>query len=78
MGLKREWLGSCVRGLEQALPGFGGLGVDSKAKLCFEKFLVSDMNRSGVGVLPENVDRLHLVDLPGPFVLQVCFILIYM
>ncbi|GMN56589.1 hypothetical protein TIFTF001_025700 [Ficus carica] len=71
LGLKREWLGSCVRRLEQALPGFGGLGVDSKAKLCFEKFLVSDMNRSGGGVFPVNVDRLHLVDLPGPFVLQV-------
>ncbi|PON77237.1 RecQ mediated genome instability protein [Parasponia andersonii] len=69
--LKREWLDSCVRGLEQSVPGFGELGVAVKAKLCFERFLLSDMNQSAGGILPENVDRFHLVDLPGPYVLQV-------
>ncbi|KAL6219629.1 hypothetical protein ACLB2K_007388 [Fragaria x ananassa] len=29
------------------------------------------MNLSGGGVLPQNVASLHLVDLPGPYVLQV-------
>lgn len=71
--LKREWIAFCVQGLEQSVPGFGELEVSMKAKLCFERFLVSDMNQSGGGVLPENVDRFHLVDLPGPYVLQVGF-----
>lgn len=69
--LRREWIASCLRGLEQSVRGFGSLGAGERAKLCFEKFLVSDMNFSGGGVLPENLDELHLVDLPGPFVLQV-------
>ncbi|XWS51452.1 hypothetical protein CRYUN_Cryun12cG0177500 [Craigia yunnanensis] len=29
------------------------------------------MNYSGGGILPKNVDSMHLVDLKGPFVLQV-------
>jgi len=29
------------------------------------------MNLCGNGVLPPNVDSMHLVDLPGPYVLQV-------
>ncbi|KAJ8772498.1 hypothetical protein K2173_027675 [Erythroxylum novogranatense] len=61
--LKREWLESCIRGLE--------LDVATMAKLCFEQFLFSDMNYCGGGVLPPNVDSMHLVDLSGPFVLQV-------
>lgn len=69
--LKREWLDGCVRGLERSMPDFSSLDVDAKAKLVFEQFLVSDMNYSGGGGLPENVDALHLVDLPGPYVLQV-------
>ncbi|CAB4280467.1 unnamed protein product [Prunus armeniaca] len=69
--LKREWLDACVHGLQQSVPGFQNFDVETKAKLCFEQFLVSDMNLSGGGVLPENVASLHLVDLPGPYVLQV-------
>ncbi|RVW52536.1 RecQ-mediated genome instability protein 1 [Vitis vinifera] len=54
-----------------SVPGFASLDVAGKAKLCFEQFLCSDMNYSGAGVLPQNVDSMHLVDLAGPFVLQV-------
>lgn len=69
--LRREWLDSCVRGLESSVQGFGSLDLAGKAKLCFEQFLLSDMNFSGAGILPENVHDMHLVDLPGPYVLQV-------
>ncbi|XP_022730062.1 recQ-mediated genome instability protein 1 [Durio zibethinus] len=69
--LRREWLDSCVQGLESSVPRFSTLDVSEKAKLCFQQFLISDMNYSGGGVLPENVDSMHLVDLKGPFVLQV-------
>ncbi|XP_065872937.1 recQ-mediated genome instability protein 1 [Euphorbia lathyris] len=70
MGLhvNREWLNSCLQGLESSIRG---LDVAAKAKLCFQQFLFSDMNFSGGGVLPPNVDSMHLVDLAGPFVLQV-------
>ncbi|XVF11495.1 hypothetical protein REPUB_Repub08aG0032200 [Reevesia pubescens] len=73
MGLKlrREWLDSCIQGLESSVPRFSTLDVSAKAKLCFQHFLFSDMNYSGGGILPENVDSMHLVDLKGPFVLQV-------
>ncbi|KFK28040.1 hypothetical protein AALP_AA8G463900 [Arabis alpina] len=43
----------------------------AKAKHCFEKFLFSDMNLCGGGVLPRNVASMELVELAGPFVLQV-------
>ncbi|KAK9748298.1 hypothetical protein RND81_02G048600 [Saponaria officinalis] len=69
--LKREWLDSCQLGLRNSVSGFGNLDVEGKAKLCFGQFLYSDMNVVGAGVLPENVCGLHLVDLAGPFVLQV-------
>ncbi|GAV82257.1 DUF1767 domain-containing protein, partial [Cephalotus follicularis] len=69
--LKREWLDSCVEGLQRSVPGFSAFDSETKAKLCFEQFLFSDMNYSGAGVLPQNVDSMHLVDLKGPFVLQV-------
>ena len=71
--LRREWLDSCIRGLESSVHGFASFDVAGKAKLCFEQFLCSDMNYSGAGVLPQNVDSMHLVDLSGPFVLQVYF-----
>ncbi|XVF49576.1 hypothetical protein PTKIN_Ptkin04bG0023500 [Pterospermum kingtungense] len=73
MGLKlrREWLDSCVQGLESSVPRFSTLDVSAEAKLCFQQFLFSDMNYSGGGVLPQNVHSMHLVDLKGPFVLQV-------
>ncbi|XP_021286088.1 recQ-mediated genome instability protein 1 isoform X2 [Herrania umbratica] len=72
MGLKlrTEWLDSCVQGLQSSVPRFSTLDVSAKAKLCFQQFLFSDMNYSGGGILPENVDSMHLVDLKGPFVLQ--------
>lgn len=71
LSLKREWLDSCVQGLESSVSGFSQLDVSAKAKLCFQQFLFSDMNYSGAGVLPRNVQSMHLVDLKGPFVLQV-------
>lgn len=73
--LRREWLDSCIRGLESAVPGFERLDHGAKAKLCFEQFLYSDMNHCGSGILPENVHDMHLVDLQGPFVLQVAVLL---
>ncbi|XP_076897994.1 recQ-mediated genome instability protein 1 isoform X2 [Bidens hawaiensis] len=69
--LRGEWLDACLRGLETAVPGFITFDDAKKAKLCFERFLDADMNYCGVGVLPSDVHRMHLVDLPGPFVLQV-------
>ncbi|XP_076891791.1 recQ-mediated genome instability protein 1-like [Bidens hawaiensis] len=69
--LKREWLDACLRGLETAVPGFVTFDDAKKAKLCFERFLDADMNCCGGGVLPSDVHKMHLVDLPGPFVLQV-------
>ncbi|XP_057480199.1 recQ-mediated genome instability protein 1-like isoform X2 [Actinidia eriantha] len=69
--LRREWLDSCIAGLESSVPGFGGLDVVARGKLCFEQFLYSDMNYSGGGILPEDVHNMHLVDLDGPFILQV-------
>ncbi|KAB5525169.1 hypothetical protein DKX38_022918 [Salix brachista] len=65
LSLKREWLDSCLRQIDNSLD------IASKAKLCFAQFLISDMNQCGAGVLPPNVDSMHLADLPGPFVLQV-------
>ncbi|KAL8250310.1 hypothetical protein R6Q59_034003 [Mikania micrantha] len=69
--LRGEWLDSCLRALQTAIPGFSSFDATKKAKLCFEKFLDSDMNYCGAGLLPNNVHQMHLVDLPGPFVLQV-------
>ncbi|MCD9639691.1 hypothetical protein HAX54_024397 [Datura stramonium] len=69
--LRREWLESCIGGLEGSVGGFTGLDDTAKAKLCFEQFLYSDMNFCGAGMLPRDVHKLHLVDLKGPFVLQV-------
>ncbi|CAN1797010.1 RecQ-mediated genome instability protein 1 [Linum perenne] len=66
--LKREWLDSCLRGLDSSVQN---LDLKVKAKHCFDKFLISDMNYCGAGVLPPNVCSMHFVDLPGPFVLQV-------
>ncbi|CAM8922089.1 unnamed protein product [Rhodiola kirilowii] len=73
LGLKvrSEWVTSCLRGLESCVPGFGSFSVDRKAELCFGQFLQSDMNYLGAGGFPDNVDAMHLVDLAGPFVLQV-------
>ncbi|KAH8486671.1 hypothetical protein H0E87_025612 [Populus deltoides] len=65
LSLKREWLDSCLRQIDNSFD------IVSKAKLCFGQFLISDMNHCGAGVLPPNVDSMHLADLPGPFVLQV-------
>ncbi|XP_073099394.1 recQ-mediated genome instability protein 1 [Elaeis guineensis] len=69
--LRPEWLGSCVASLTGSGSGFEGLDVAGKARRCFEHFLLSDMNRSGAGVLPENVHGMHRAELEGPFVLQV-------
>ncbi|XP_010484096.1 PREDICTED: recQ-mediated genome instability protein 1-like [Camelina sativa] len=69
--LKREWWVSCLSGLEISIPQFSRLDVAAKAKHCFEQFMFSDMNICGGGVLPRNVASMNLIELPGPFVLQV-------
>ncbi|CAL9099165.1 unnamed protein product, partial [Musa textilis] len=69
--LRPDWLESCADGLMSAGSGFEGLDVAGKAKRCFEQFLLSDMNVSGAGVLPENVHLMHKTELEGPFVVQV-------
>ncbi|KAL9257931.1 RecQ-mediated genome instability protein 1-like protein [Drosera capensis] len=71
LSLRRDWLSSCLRVFEGAVPGFIEFDVATKGRMCFGEFLFADMNLIGAGVLPDNVDSLHLVDLPGPFVLQV-------
>ncbi|PIA33840.1 hypothetical protein AQUCO_04000129v1 [Aquilegia coerulea] len=75
LNVRKEWLDSCISLLNNSVPGFSNLTVAGKAELCFGQFLFSDMNVSaaaaGAGVLPDNVHSLHLVHLPGPFVLQV-------
>ncbi|XP_042015692.1 recQ-mediated genome instability protein 1-like [Salvia splendens] len=71
LSVRGEWLDSCLQGLQASTPGFQRMDDSSKAKLCFKQFLWSDMNFCGAGVLPPNVHTLHLVDLKGPFVLQV-------
>ncbi|CAD5185115.1 unnamed protein product [Musa acuminata subsp. malaccensis] len=69
--LRPDWLESCADRLMAAGSGFEGLDVAGKAKRCFEQFLLSDMNVSGAGVLPENVHLMHKTELEGPFVVQV-------
>ncbi|RRT84113.1 hypothetical protein B296_00000454 [Ensete ventricosum] len=69
--LRPDWLGSCADRLMATGSGFEALDVAGKAKRCFEQFLLSDMNVSGAGVLPENVHLMHKTELEGPFVVQV-------
>ncbi|KAF5206551.1 Recq-mediated genome instability protein [Thalictrum thalictroides] len=72
LNVRREWLDSCIPLLNNSVPGFSNLTVAGKSQLCFGQFLFSDMNFSAAGgQLPHNVHALHLVHLPGPFVLQV-------
>ncbi|KAL6559609.1 recQ-mediated genome instability protein 1 [Orobanche gracilis] len=69
--LKKEWLESCLHWIQSSVAGSQRMDDSAKAKLCFEQFLRSDMNYCGAGVLPRDVHTLNLVDLKGPFVLQV-------
>ncbi|KAK1319148.1 hypothetical protein QJS10_CPB04g00192 [Acorus calamus] len=71
VGARREWLDACVAGLAAGGAGFEGMDVSGKARMCFEQFLVSDVNFSGGGVLPANVEGMHMAEMEGPFVLQV-------
>ncbi|KAK1294959.1 hypothetical protein QJS10_CPA16g00906 [Acorus calamus] len=71
VGARREWLDACVAGLAAGGAGFEALDVAGKARMCFEQFLVSDVNFSGGGVLPANVEGIHMAEMEGPFVLQV-------
>ncbi|KAG5014441.1 hypothetical protein JHK82_020126 [Glycine max] len=68
---KSDWLTSCLREFQSSVPAFEHLDVAAKAKRCFEQFLYADMNFCGSGILPPNVDAMHLNVLPGPYVLQV-------
>jgi hypothetical protein len=70
-GLMRDSLATCLRELGDSVNGFQGFDVATKAKLCFEQFLFSDLNFCGSAVLPPNVESMHLDVLPGPYVLQV-------
>lgn len=69
--IKRDSLATCLRELGESMNGFQGFDIATKAKLCFEQFLFSDLNFCGSGVLPSNVASMHLDTLPGPYVLQV-------
>ncbi|KAI3887062.1 hypothetical protein MKX03_023026 [Papaver bracteatum] len=71
--LNIEWLKSCVSDLSSSIHGFDDLSDAEKGKHIIERLLFSDLNLSCAagGVLPKNVDTLHDVNLPGPFVLQV-------
>ncbi|KAL9329878.1 hypothetical protein ACSQ67_004881 [Phaseolus vulgaris] len=71
LSLKRDWLASCLRQLQASVTSFEHLDVAAKAKSCFEQCLFADMNSCGAGILPPNVDSMHLRVLPGPYVLQV-------
>lgn len=71
LGLKREWLEACIGELQGSIQGYLRLDDSQKAKLCFEQFLFADMNYCGSGVLPRDVHNLHMVDLKGPYILQV-------
>lgn len=64
-------VGQYIHGLENCIDGSSSFDVTAKAKLCFEQFLFSNMNYTGASVLLEDWCSMHLVDLPGPFVLQV-------
>ncbi|CAJ1937527.1 unnamed protein product [Sphenostylis stenocarpa] len=71
LSLKTDWVASCLRELQASVTSFEHLDVAAKAKRCFEQCLFADMNSCGAGVLPPNVDSMHLRVLPGPYVLQV-------
>lgn len=51
--------------------------MGEKARLCFEQFLLSDINFSSSGGLPSGVHSMHGVELAGPFVLQVHFLVVF-
>ncbi|KAI3950926.1 hypothetical protein MKW92_038574, partial [Papaver armeniacum] len=70
--LNMEWLKLCVSDLNNSITDFGNLSDAEKGKHIIEQFLFSDLKLSCAadGVLPKNVDNLHDVILPGPFVLQ--------
>ncbi|RZC48610.1 hypothetical protein C5167_017034 [Papaver somniferum] len=70
--LREEWLNSCVSELNNSNPDFANFNVAKKKNLIYERFLFSDMNLScgGEGVLPEKLQTMKLVNLPGPFLLQ--------
>ena len=63
-GFKRYKLADCLGQLEDS-----GFDVPQKADFCIQKFLFSDLNSCGGGILPSD---LHLQTfLHGPYVLQV-------
>lgn len=71
LGLRLEWLSSCLSSLGDAIPGFVGLNLAEKSRMCFEQFLLEDMKYCGAGILPENVHCMDKVELEGPFILQI-------
>jgi hypothetical protein len=74
--LKREKVDDCLRQLGDSINGLDDL---KKAEMCFEKFLFSNLNSCGSGILPSysyNHNDLMLpttsrTTLDGPFILQV-------
>jgi hypothetical protein len=67
-GLKADKVAECLRQLGDLLNGFD---VPQKAKICFQKFLFSDLNSCGSGVLPHIDEKMLKTSLHGPFILQV-------
>ncbi|BBN10262.1 RecQ-mediated genome instability protein 1 [Marchantia polymorpha subsp. ruderalis] len=68
---RTEWLLSCLNKLAASYSDFAQMPAFRKAELCFEQFLMADMNMAGAAVLPASMHSLHATELPGPFVLQV-------
>jgi hypothetical protein len=63
-GFKRDKLADCLRQLEDS-----ELDVPQKAEFCIQKFLISDLNSWGCGILPSDLGLQTF--LHGPYVLQV-------
>ncbi|XP_039683054.1 probable fructokinase-7 [Medicago truncatula] len=73
--LKREKVVDCLRQLGDSINGLNDL---EKAEICFQKFLFSNLNSCGSGILPPTHNRNDLMlpttsitTLDGPFILQV-------
>ncbi|KAI3928731.1 hypothetical protein MKW98_024332 [Papaver atlanticum] len=69
--MRTEWLNSRISELNNSVPGFANFDVHAKGKIIIQHVLLSDMNFSGAGVLPKDIDTLDQVTLPGPYFLQV-------
>ncbi|KAI3893516.1 hypothetical protein MKX03_022844 [Papaver bracteatum] len=69
--MRTKWLNSRISELNNSVPGFANFDVHAKGKIIIQHVLLSDMNFSGAGVFPKDIDTLNQVTLPGPYFLQV-------